>query len=222
MPNDHYKIVVLISGNGSNLQAIIDAIKTHHWPIEIAAVISDQPTAYGLQRATQAGISTQVLSKAEYPRRADYDQHLKKIIDAYQPDLLVLAGFMRILTPEFVTHYQGKLINIHPSLLPNYKGLHTHQRALDAGEQYHGVSVHFVTEELDGGPLIAQMKFAIESNDDATSLQQRIHQLEHRLYPTIILWLAQKRLLLTASGVQFDNDYIATNGMELTKEQLAC
>ena len=210
-----YRIVVLISGNGSNLQAIIDTIKENQWPIKIVAVISDQPNAHGLERARNVDIPTTVLTKAEYPARAEYDQQLQHILDSHKPNLVVLAGFMRILTPEFVEHYHGRLINIHPSLLPDYKGLNTHQRVIDKNEKYHGVSVHFVTKELDGGPIIAQMKLQIDKQDDAKSLQERIHQLEYKLYPTIIHWFAEKRLKLTKSGVEFQGSLLGPRGLDL-------
>lgn len=212
-----YKIIVLISGNGSNLQAIIDTINQQQWPIEIAAVVSDQAQAYGLERAKKANIPTEVFTKINYPIRADYDQQLQQLIDTYQPDLVVLAGFMRILTPGFVAHYEGRLINIHPSLLPDYKGLNTHQRVIENNEKYHGVSVHFVTKELDGGPVIAQMKLTIHNEDTPESLQQRIHQLEHRLYPTVIHWLAEQRLKLTKNGIKFDNKFVGAYGIEISQ-----
>ncbi len=220
--SNNSKIVVLLSGNGSNLQAIIDAIATHQWSITITGVISNNADAYGVQRAQQANIAVTVITKTDYPVRADYDAALQKTIQHYQADLVVLAGFMRILSADFVNHFYGRLINIHPSLLPTYKGLNTHQRVLDAGDKIHGVSVHFVTATLDGGPIIAQMQLDVVDGDNADRLQQRIHQLEHRLYPTIIYWFAQKRLLFSANGVQFDHKVITSKGLQLTQDQLAC
>ena len=150
-------IVVLISGGGTNLQAIIDASR-QDLPVNIAAVISNVPGVYGLERARQAGIETRTIDHKAYASREDFDQALMKLIDEYQPELVVLAGFMRILTPQFVAHYAGRMLNIHPSLLPELQGLHTHRRALEQAHQEHGASIHFVTEELDGGPVIVQAR----------------------------------------------------------------
>ena len=167
------RIVVLISGSGTNLQAIIDACKTQDYPGQVVGVIANKENAYGLTRAKDADIDTSVLSHKAFDSREAYDQELVKVIDSYKPDLVVLAGFMRILTPAFVQHYKGKLLNIHPSLLPKYQGLNTHQRAIDAGDKEHGVSVHFVTEELDGGPVILQAKVPVFDNDNADELAAR-------------------------------------------------
>lgn len=197
-------IVVLISGNGSNLQAIIDSVENgaingaNNGSIngQISAVISNKPDVYGLQRAKNANIPTQVLDHREFDDREAFDQALIKIIDQYQPDLVVLAGFMRILSSEFVQHYLGKMLNIHPSLLPKYKGLHTHRRVLENGDTEHGTSVHFVTPELDGGPIIAQRTINVEVDDTETSLQQKIQQQEHQLYPQVIAWFCNDQLRL--------------------------
>ncbi len=197
-------IVVLISGNGSNLQAIIDAIRAG-LPARICAVISNKPQAYGLTRAREAAIPTEVIDHHEYNSRAAFDQALMARIDHYQPKLLVLAGFMRILTDEFVNHYHGRMINIHPSLLPRYQGLNTHQRVLDAGDQIHGVSVHFVTPELDSGPVILQAEIPVHADDDADALAERIHQQEHIIYPRVIRWFAEGRLRLQGDTVQIDD-----------------
>jgi len=156
MPSKTCNVVVLLSGSGSNLQALIDSIHAEHGSARIRAVISNRPDAFGLQRAKAAGIDTAVLEHGGFDGREAFDAALMQLIDGFAPDLVVLAGFMRILSGAFVRHYQGRLLNIHPSLLPKYKGLHTHQRALDAGDAEHGCSVHFVTEELDGGPLVVQ------------------------------------------------------------------
>jgi phosphoribosylglycinamide formyltransferase-1 len=153
-------------------------------------VISDRATAYGLQRAQQAHIPTQILSPAEFATPVLYGEALQKLIDSYHPDLIILAGFMRILSAEFVAHYPGKILNIHPALLPNYKGLHTHARALAAKEKHHGSSVHIVTAELDDGPVIAQAQLNIEENDTPDSLKARVQALEHQLYPQVIQWFA--------------------------------
>jgi phosphoribosylglycinamide formyltransferase-1 len=192
-------VVVLISGNGSNLQAIINAAQ-EDLPIEIRAVISNRPQVYGLQRAEQAGIETAVLDHKAYPDRESFDLALIKLIDNYSPGLIVLAGFMRILTTAFVRHFAGRLLNIHPSLLPKYPGLNTHQRALDAQDQLHGASVHFVTEDLDGGPLVTQAQVAIMAHDDADSLAARVLQKEHQIYPLAIRWFAERRLSMDEDG----------------------
>ena len=178
-------IVVLISGNGSNLQAIIDAINNASLNAKIQAVISNQPDAYGLQRAQQAGITTEVLQHEDFPDRDSYDLALQTIVDQFQPKLVVLAGFMRILTKAFVSHYEGKLLNIHPSLLPKYRGLNTHQRALEADEKEHGATVHFVTHELDGGPAILQARVRVNPEDSAETLAKRVLEQEHKIYPKI-------------------------------------
>ncbi|MGD8587968.1 MAG: phosphoribosylglycinamide formyltransferase [Chromatiales bacterium] len=202
-------IVVLISGSGSNLQAIIDAAAAG-LPIEVRAVISNQAEAYGLIRAEQAGIETAVLDHRGFEQREAYDQALLTLIDDYRPGLIALAGFMRILTPGFVRHYQGRMFNIHPSLLPRFRGLHTHQRALDAGERLHGASVHFVTEELDGGPLVVQAQVPVMPEDDAERLAARVLEREHQIYPLAIKWFAEGRLSLNAQGqVVLDGEALA-------------
>ena len=180
------RLVVLISGNGSNLQAIIDEIANNSLPARIVAVISNNADAYGLERAKKAGITRRVLSHTGFSDRKQYDQALQELIDEYQPDLVILAGFMRILSDNFVKHYVKKMMNIHPSLLPKYKGLNTHQRALDGGEKEHGCSVHFVTTDLDDGPLILQATVEIKENDTAETLATRVHEQEHRIYPLAI------------------------------------
>ena len=188
------RLVVLISGNGSNLQAIIDNITNNNLPAQIVAVISNKADAYGLERAKKAGIEQQVLSHKDYSDRNQYDLALKELIDGYQPDLIILAGFMRILSNKFVEHYFHKMMNIHPSLLPKYKGLNTHQRAIDAGDKEHGCSVHFVTPELDDGPVILQATVKIKENDTAETLAQRVHEQEHRIYPEAIRMFAEKTI----------------------------
>ncbi|MBF0255366.1 MAG: phosphoribosylglycinamide formyltransferase [Gammaproteobacteria bacterium] len=203
-----FNVVVLISGSGSNLQALIDA-QAAGAPYRIAAVISNRADAYGLQRAAQAGIATQVLDHREYPDRESYDQALIAAIDQFQPSLLALAGFMRILSAGFVRHYSGRLLNIHPSLLPKYKGLHTHQRALDAGDQEHGCSVHFVSEELDGGPVILQAKVAVLPEDSADALATRVLKREHFIYPLCLRWFAEDRLRLNQGQVELEGAALA-------------
>ena len=193
-------VVVLISGRGSNLQSIIDAVASGTLPIEICAVISNRPDAAGLQRATQAGITTEVIDHSLFEDRASFDQALQTCIDRYQPALVVLAGFMRILTPGFVTHYQGRLLNIHPSLLPDFPGLNTHQRALAAGSREHGASIHFVTGAVDGGPVVLQARLAVQDHDTVDTLAARVLKQEHRMFPLAIRWFAEQRLVLNDNG----------------------
>lgn len=205
-------VVVLISGSGSNLQALIDSIAHDGNPARIAAVISNRADAYGLERAKQAGISTAVLDHKQFDGREAFDAALVEAIDGFNPQLVVLAGFMRILTPGFVRHYAGRLLNIHPSLLPKYKGLHTHQRALEAGDSEHGCSVHFVSEELDGGPLVVQAVVPVQSDDSPTSLAQRVHEQEHVIYPLAMRWFAEGRLQLAAQGAMLDEQLLPSTG----------
>lgn len=205
-------VVVLLSGTGSNLQALIDSTRTGNSPVRIAAVISNRSDAYGLQRARDAGIDTRALDHKAFDGREAFDSALIELIDAFNPKLVVLAGFMRILSADFVRHYEGRLLNIHPSLLPKYKGMHTHQRALDAGDREHGCSVHFVTEELDGGPLVVQAVVPVESGDSAQTLAQRVHTQEHRIYPLAVRWFAEGRLILGDQGALLDGQLLAASG----------
>ena len=200
------RVVVLISGSGSNLQAFIDAIAKESLSIEISLVISNKEGAFGLQRAQQAGISTAVIDHQAYADRASFDQMLMTAIDKAGADLVILAGFMRILTAEFVLHYANRLINIHPSLLPKYPGNNTHQRALDANDQRHGASVHFVVPEVDAGPIIIQGHMPILQSDNKNSLQQRIHKIEHVIYPTAVRWFADGRLTIRDHQVLLDGE----------------
>lgn len=202
------RIIVLISGNGSNLQAIIDSIDAGKINGQIVAVISNRSNAYGLERAQNAGIPTEILLNKAYADRNDYDLALMQKIDHFQPDLVVLAGFMRILTTEFVNHYLGRMLNIHPSLLPKYKGLNTHQRVIDAGEKEHGATVHFVTPELDSGPVVLQETIRIQKDETAEQLASRIHQVEHKIYPEAVSWFADSRLHLDSHTVLLDNQPI--------------
>ncbi len=206
------RIVVLISGSGTNLQAIIDACKLEDYPGEVVGVVSNIPTAYGLTRAEEANIKTSVLSHKDFDSRESYDQSLIGVINEYNADIIVLAGFMRILTPEFVQYFQGKLLNIHPSLLPKYQGLNTHQRAIDAGDKEHGVSVHYVTEELDGGPVILQAKVPIFDGDTAEDLASRVHEQEHRIYPLVVKWCCLKRVVMQNDKALFDGEIIPLSG----------
>ncbi len=186
-----YKLVVLISGSGSNLQVIIDNIDAGNINAKIVAVISNRANAFGLERAKKSGIEAKVLDHTQYDSREAFDEELQTLIDDYSPDLIVLAGFMRILSDNFVEHYTGKMINIHPSLLPLYKGLHTHQRALADRQTEHGASVHFVIPELDAGKVIIQGIVDVKVDDDAESLAKRVHQIEHQIYPHAVKILAE-------------------------------
>ena len=209
---DTCDVVVLLSGTGSNLQALIDSDDVKASPATIRAVISNRADAYGLQRAKDAGIATRVLDHKAFEGREAFDAALIQVIDEFKPQLVVLAGFMRILSADFVRHYQGRLLNIHPSLLPKYKGLHTHQRALEAGDSEHGCSVHFVTEELDGGPLVVQAVRPVESDDSPHSLAQRVHTQEHLIYPLAVRWFAEGRLSLDEQGALLDGQLLAASG----------
>jgi len=201
------RLVVLVSGSGSNLQAIIDGCASGSIHAEVAAVISNRPEVRGLERARQAGIPAEVLDHKDFESREMFDRAMIELIDRFHPDLVILAGFMRILTPHFVRHYAGRLFNIHPSLLPKFQGLRTHRRALDAGEIVHGASVHFVTEELDGGPVVLQVSVPIIDGDDEQALAARVLTQEHRIYPAVIQWFAEGRLQLDPQrGVLFDNE----------------
>jgi len=193
-------VVVLISGSGTNLQALIDGQLAGSLAIDIRAVISNRGDAFGLQRAQRAGLTAQVLNHRDFPTREAYDAELLALIDGFAPGLVVLAGFMRILTPAFVKHFHGRLFNIHPSLLPKFPGLHTHQRAIDAGEREHGATVHFVTEELDGGPAVLQARVPVLPGDDAETLAARVLEQEHRIYPLAVRWFAEGRLRLAPDG----------------------
>ena len=198
------KVVVLVSGSGSNLQAIMDAAQRGEISAQVQTVISDQPDAPGLQRAARAGIPQECIPGGNYPDRAAYDAALGRRLTELSPDLVVLAGFMRILTADLVNPWCGRMLNIHPSLLPDYRGLHTHRRVLEAGEQFHGTTVHYVTGELDGGPIIARSRLRIGDGDNEESLVKRILAMEHRMYPQVIGWIAQGRLRLNDGQVELD------------------
>jgi phosphoribosylglycinamide formyltransferase-1 len=197
-------IVILISGRGSNMLAIAERASSGELPVEVRAVISDKADAAGLARAAELGIPVAALSPREYASRELYDLALAELTASYQPQLIVLAGFMRILTPNFIDAFAGKIINIHPSLLPKYRGLHTHKRAIDAGDVLHGVSVHYVTQELDGGPVIMQANVPVLPEDTADTLSARVQRQEHRIYPQVIEWIARRRIELQPDGVWFD------------------
>ncbi|MGV6473587.1 phosphoribosylglycinamide formyltransferase [Azotobacter vinelandii] len=208
---DSCNAVVLVSGSGSNLQALIDSQGGGN-PLRIRAVISNRANAYGLTRAKNAGIATQVLDHRTYEGREAFDGALMEAIDVFQPHLVILAGFMRILTPAFVRHYEGRLLNIHPSLLPRHKGLHTHRRVLEARDNEHGCSVHFVTEELDGGPLVIQAVVPVQPGDSEESLALRVYLQEHRIYPQAVRWFAEGRLRLTPEGALLDGEKLPATG----------
>lgn len=205
-PNNLPRIVVLVSGGGSNLQAIIDGVERGQIPATIAAVISNRADAGGLVRAQHHNIPAEHVDHRQFSDRADFDRALIQQIDKHSPDLVVLAGFMRILSEEFTEHYLGKMLNIHPSLLPKYKGLNTHQRALDNGDKIHGASVHFVTAELDGGPIVIQGKVLIEPEDNKNSLAEKVLQQEHRIYPLAIAWFVAGRLKMTHGKCELDGN----------------
>jgi len=190
------KIVILISGRGSNMQALLSA----KLPCRIAAVISNRADAQGLEIARQHGIATRVVEHRDYADRAAFDTALAEVIDSYQPDFVVLAGFMRILTTEFVEHYRGRLINIHPSLLPAYAGMNTHERALQDGVKIHGCTVHFVTPDLDHGPIIIQAAVSVLGHDTAQTLAARVLKEEHHIYAQAIRWLCAEQVRLNADG----------------------
>ena len=213
------KLLVLVSGSGSNLQAIIDAVASGQINGEIVAVISNRADAYGLQRAQQAGIQTFIVASEKNQDRQQYDKKLAACIEPLQPDLIILAGFMRILSDDFVNRFADKMINIHPALLPAYKGLHTHQRALRDGIKWHGASVHLVTAELDGGPVILQAKVPVEKDDSEESLAKRVLTQEHIIYPRVVQWFCQQKLTFQGQkpyldGVVMDKPIIINNFAE--------
>ncbi|MBC3884411.1 phosphoribosylglycinamide formyltransferase [Undibacterium griseum] len=195
------KIVILISGRGSNMQAIVEACQAEQWPAQIAAIISNKADASGLVYAANRGIPTAVVPSKEYTERSAFDQALLEQIDQYSPDLVVLAGFMRILTPGFVAHYAGRMLNIHPSLLPSFVGLATHRQALEAGVKVHGATVHFVTAELDHGPIVAQAVVPVFSGDTEDSLAHRVLEQEHRLYPQAVRQFVENKISIIGNTV---------------------
>lgn len=206
------RIVVLISGNGSNMQAILDACGSRIPNGKVAAVFSNKADAYGLERAKQASIDAHFVDPSIFESRNSFDAELMAQIDTYQPDLVVLAGYMRILSSEFVSQYQGKMLNIHPSLLPKYTGLHTHKRAIDAGDTEHGTSVHFVTEELDGGPVVLQAKVPVFSEDTPETLAQRVQVQEHDIYPLTVNWFIEGRLKMVDNNAVLDGKILGPSG----------
>jgi phosphoribosylglycinamide formyltransferase 1 len=215
MTNVTKKVVVLISGSGSNLQALMDKLhqqQIQNQQVEIVAVISNKADAYGLQRATDANIPAIVVESKGVASREQYDALLAAELDKLQPDLILLAGFMRILTPEFVNQYQGKMLNIHPSLLPKYPGVNTHQRAIDAGDKEHGATVHFVTPELDSGPTVLQAKVPIFSEDTAQDLSERVLTQEHQIYALAATWFLTNRLIMQGQQACLDGKALDERG----------
>lgn len=206
------KIVVLISGSGSNLQAFIDARDNRQLNADLVAVISNRPMATGLERATRAGIASRVIDHQAYPQRLDFDRALASAVADYKPDLVVLAGFMRILSAEFVDRFSGRMLNIHPSLLPKYPGLNTHQRALDAGDNEAGTTVHFVTSQLDGGPPIVQGAVPIICGDSAADIAARVLAVEHVIFPMAAQWYCEGRLSMQDGATLLDGEVLAPTG----------
>lgn len=208
------RLVILISGGGSNLQAFIDQCQSGQIKADIAAVIANKANAYGLERAKLAGIKTEVIDHKQFANREAFDAALADAVEAYQPNAVILAGFMRILTAGFVTRFLGRLLNIHPSLLPKYTGLNTHQRAIDANDNEAGASVHFVTAELDGGPVIIQARVPVKPDDTASDLAKRVLEQEHQIYPLATQWLLEGRLQLYEDGAYLDNKKLAPHGAD--------
>ena len=194
MTSDRCRVAILISGSGSNLQSFIDRVASGDLELDIVLVFSNRADAYGLTRASKAGIETCCIDHNDYPERESFDKALAGQLDLHSPDLLILAGFMRILSPWFVSHYTGRILNIHPALLPAYPGLDTHQRVLDAGDKWHGSTVHFVTEELDGGPRILQGRLQVDAGESAQSLAARVQAIEHQIYPAAAAMFASQGL----------------------------
>ena len=199
-----FSFAVLISGNGSNLQALIDAIEKEKIPGKICCVLSNKQNALGLEKAKKKEIPIEVINNEDFQTREDFDDEMVKVLSTYNPNLIVLAGFMRILSPVFVSAFTGKILNIHPSLLPKYPGLNTHERVLESSDKIHGITVHFVDESLDGGPICAQSSMEITTSS-VEELEEEIHKLEHELYPKVVNWFAAGLLKLSNGKVYFDN-----------------
>jgi len=206
------RILVLISGSGSNLQAILDGCAGGKIAGQVVGVISNKADAYGLVRAREAGVATAILAQQQFASREEYDVALLALMADYQPDLVVLAGFMRILSADLVRHFAGRMVNIHPSLLPKYQGLHTHQHAIEAGDDEHGASVHFVTEELDGGPVILQARVPIFEGDSADEVAARVQVQEHSIYPLVVQWFCEGRLQMREGSACLDGKQLGLAG----------
>ncbi|UQY43176.1 phosphoribosylglycinamide formyltransferase [Erwinia sp. PK3-005] len=206
------RLVVLISGSGSNLQAILDACQQGRINASVAAVFSNKADAFGLERARSAGVAAHALSASDYESREAFDRQLMREIDACAPDLVVLAGYMRILSPAFVAHYHDRLLNIHPSLLPKYPGLHTHRQAIANGDREHGTSVHFVTDQLDGGPVILQARVPVFGGDSEEEVIARVQHQEHAIYPLVISWFVAGRLMMRDNAAWLDGNPLPPQG----------
>lgn len=206
------RLVVLVSGQGSNLQAILDACQQGQIHGSVAAVFSNKSDAYGLTRAREAGVPAHALAASQFADRDAFDRQLMLEIDAYAPDLVVLAGYMRILSPAFVQHYAGRMLNIHPSLLPKYPGLHTHRQAIENGDEEHGTSVHFVTEQLDGGPVILQAKVPVFAEDSEEDVNARVQHQEHAIYPLVVSWFVDGRLAMRDDAAWLDGEKLPVEG----------
>ena len=198
-------IVILISGRGSNMESLLNVIVSESLPVRVAAVLSNRPSAKGLETAAAKGVMTRVIDHTHFADRETFDAALSEAIDEFSPDLIVLAGFLRILTEAFVRRYEGRMLSIHPALLPSFPGLHTHRRALEEGVRVHGCTVHFVTPALDQGPIIAQAVVPVLDGDDEASLAARVLVQEHRVYPQVVRWFVEGRLRLVGSHVLFDS-----------------
>jgi phosphoribosylglycinamide formyltransferase-1 len=203
-------IAILISGRGSNMRVIAERAAAGTLPVDVRVVVSDKPSAAGLRIAAEMNIATRVLEPRNFPDRPAYDRALVELLAQYQPQLVVLAGFMRILTSQFIADFAGRMLNVHPSLLPKYPGLHTHRRCLEAGDTAHGVSIHFVTEQLDGGPVVLQAEVPVLAGDTETALSARVQQAEHRIYPQAIDWFARGRLVLKEGRAWLDGKPLDT------------
>lgn len=214
MTKDLMGIVILISGRGSNMQAIVEAAKQKAIPVDVRAVISNDPAAAGLEYAQQNGIETYALDHRQFESREAFDLELMRLIDQHQPELVVLAGFMRILGREFVDHYAGRLINIHPALLPAFPGLNTHARAIAEGAIRHGATVHFVTHDVDVGPIIVQAAVDVSADDTPDALAARVLEQEHRIYPMAVGWFAENRLTIRDGKVLLDGNQAPEQGLE--------
>lgn len=209
------RVVILISGSGSNMVTIVDEIRDGKIDAEIAAVICNEPEAAGIQKARDRDIPVTVIDHRQFTSRDEFDLGLMRAIEEAEADLVVLAGFMRILTPDFVRRYEGRMLNIHPSLLPKYQGLHTHKRAIEAGDSHHGVTVHFVTEVLDDGPNVIQAVVPVLDGDDVTSLQKRVQLQEHVIYPIAVKWFVEGRLTMQNGKACLDNTPLPSSGVKL-------
>ena len=211
-------IAILISGQGSNLQAIIDQVALEQLDVDIRVVVSNRPAVAGLLRAQSAGIPTEVVDHTVYPSREAFDRALLTVLSRYDVEWVILAGFMRRLTAECVAAYKGKMLNVHPALLPKHRGLHTHERVLACGDRWHGTSIHCVTAALDAGPLICQGRFAVEPSDTVATLTQKVQQLEHYLYPEVLKFVACRQLVCADDKVVLNGHKIPSEGLDLTPD----